>query len=109
MRRLSLALLVSVTAFASLPAHAGSRKTARTGKKADAVRLGAGWGKRKPVDLSSVRPDGLLLHARAAADYLDVPIEDLARLLPPPDRIINGRRHWLMSTLQRAQPARMNR
>ena len=60
----------------------------------------------KPVDMS-FNPDVLLLHARAATDCLDVPIRELARLLPPPDRIINGRRHWLMSTLQRAQGARM--
>jgi hypothetical protein len=61
----------------------------------------------KPVDMSRINPDVLLLHARAAADCLDVPIKELARLLPPPDRIINGRRHWLMSTLLRAQGARM--
>lgn len=66
MRRLSLALLVSVTAFASLPAHAGSRKTARTGKKADAARLGAGWGKRKPVDLAEGRRLGRVLFGVAA-------------------------------------------
>ena len=44
----------------------------------------------KPVDMSRINPDAVLLHARAAADYLDVPIEELARLLPPPDRIITA-------------------
>ena len=57
----------------------------------------------KPVDMSRISPDAVLLHARAAADYLDVPIEELVRLLPPPDRIINGRRHWRMSTITRAR------
>ena len=61
----------------------------------------------KSVDMSRIDADALLLHSRAAADCLDVPIKELARLLPAPDRIINGRKHWLMSTLQRAQSARM--
>ena len=54
----------------------------------------------KPVDRSRINPDVLLLHARAAADFLDVPIRELARLLPPPDRNLHGRRHWRMSTLE---------
>jgi hypothetical protein len=53
----------------------------------------------KPVDMSRINPDALLLHARAAADSLDVPIEAMAHLLPPPDRIIRGRRFWFLATL----------
>lgn len=56
----------------------------------------------KPVDMSRINPDALLLHARVAANCLDVPIRELARLSPL-DRLINGRRHWLMSTITRAQ------
>ena len=50
--------------------------------------------KRKPVDLSRVRPDVLLLGARDAADRLGVPIDKLKRLLPAPDQ-------WMMKASTR--------
>jgi hypothetical protein len=65
MHRLALAALLSVTAFASQPAHAGSRKAAR-GKRIDARRLGAGWGKRKALDVAEGRRLGKILFEVAA-------------------------------------------
>ncbi len=55
--------------------------------------------KRKPVDLSQVRPDVLLLGARDAANRLGVPIDELAHLLPPADQVIGGCRFWFAATL----------
>lgn len=59
--------------------------------------------KRKPLNLEHTLPDELLLDARSVSDRTGIPIRALARALPPPDRIINRRRFWRLSTLNAAR------
>ena len=67
MHRSSLAVLFSVIALASVPAHAGGRRSTRaTAKPSDPSRLGAGWGKRKPLDHAEGRRLGRILFEVAA-------------------------------------------
>jgi DNA-binding transcriptional MerR regulator len=61
-----------------------------------------------PIPATQTSPHALgLLPARGVADRYGVSLRTLDRwlkrkIIPPPDRVINGRRYWYLESLERA-------
>ncbi len=64
-----------------------------------------------PFDIEQVSPSATrLVPARAVASRYGISLRSVDRwlakeVLPAPDRIVNGRRYWLLASLERADRA----